>query len=86
MGRNTDIATRSFSGAGSKNIKAPWDNPAIWRTGDTGSDVWAALWVDKSDTDYKLRMKYNLGGPPSVVDETDGQAVVSGTTSSAAPF
>lgn len=86
MSRNTNIATRAFSDAGAKEIKATWDSPAIWKTGDTGSDVWAALWVDRSDTNYKLRVKYNLGGAPTIADETDGQAVVAGTTSSAAPF
>ncbi len=47
-----------------------WQVPVVWKTGDTGSDLFVAIWPDK--TNKTIRVKMNIGSLSSPISETDG--------------
>ena len=58
-----------------------YSSPLIWKTGDTGTDIFVAIWLDPTDTSNpKIRGKFAVGAAPTVVSATDGEVIFSTTT------
>ena len=65
-------------------IQVTWDSPMVWKTGDTGSDLFVAIWIDK--TNSVIRIKLGTGSAPTPSSETDGDAILTGSTGSSPTF